>query len=118
MLVTELVIELPKKKKNEIKGVALQNENGMILTCGSAITAPSISMFVCPLPAQSLWDKFQVVVGSHELSEAGQFANARWNPIEVQFVRIYIQFLQFGQLTDRRLDRDTQANIKRWIGLD
>lgn len=57
------------------------------------MTAPSICVFVCVLPAESLWDKFQVVVSGHELSEAGQFANAWWNPVKVQFVRVYIQLL-------------------------
>lgn len=64
-------------------------------------------MFVCLLPAETLRDKFQVVVSGHELSEAGEFAYAWWNPVKVQFVRVYIQLLQFGQLTDCRLDGDT-----------
>lgn len=99
------------------KSLALQSENDTSLTGGSAITAPSIIMFVRLLPAQSLGDKFQVVVSCHELREAGQFANAWRNPIKVQLVRVYVQFFQFGQLTDRRLDKDTQANIKHWTGL-
>lgn len=62
-------------------------------------------------PAEALRDKFQVVVSGHELSEVGQFANAWWNPVKVQFVRVYIQLFQFGQLTDCRLvGGDTQAN--------
>lgn len=58
-------------------------------------------------PAESLWDKLQVVVGGHEFSETGQFANAWRDPVKVQFVRVDIQLLQFGQLTDSRLDCKT-----------
>lgn len=59
-------------------------------------------------PAESLRDEFQVVVSSHELSETGQFAYARWNAVKVQFVRVYIQLLQFGQFTDGRLVEDRE----------
>lgn len=55
-------------------------------------------------PAESLWDELQVVVRSHELCEAGEFANAGRNPVEVQLVRVDVQLLQFRQLTDCRLD--------------
>lgn len=55
-------------------------------------------------PAESLWDELQVVVSSHELCEAGEFANAGRNPVEVQLVRVDVQLLQFRQLTDCRLD--------------
>lgn len=47
---------------------------------------PLMIMSVGLLPAESLWDKFQVVVSSHELGKAREFANARWNPVKVQFV--------------------------------
>lgn len=56
------------------------------MSTGCPVTVPSISMSVSRLPAESLRDKFQVVVSGHELSEAGQFANARWNAVKVQFV--------------------------------
>lgn len=84
----------------------------MISAGGRPVAVPSISMFVCLLPAESLRDKFQVVVSGHELSEAGQFAHAWWDPVKVQFVRVYIQLLQFGQLTDGGLVRDTWASVK------
>lgn len=47
---------------------------------------PLMIMSIGLLPAESLWDKFQVVVSSHELGKAREFANARWNPVKVQFV--------------------------------
>lgn len=50
-----------------------------------------------------------MVVGSHELGEAGQLAHARRESVEVQFVRIDIQLLQFGQLTDGRLENKNQV---------
>lgn len=58
-------------------------------------------------PAETLWDEFQVVISSHELGEAGQFAHTWWNSVKIQFVGVYVQLLQFGQLADGRLDRDT-----------
>lgn len=58
-------------------------------------------------PAEPLRDELQVVVSGHELSEARQFANAWWNSIKVQLVRVHVQFLQLGQLTDSRLAGDT-----------
>lgn len=70
-------------------------------------------------PAESLWDKFQVVVSGHELGQAGKFADARWDPVKVQFVRVHVQLLQFGQLTDGRLDGDTYTDVrdqKEWKG--
>lgn len=73
---------------------------------------PLMIMSVGFLPAESLWDKFQVVVSSHELGKAWEFANARWNPVKVQFVWVHVQFLKFGQLTDCRLDTDTQAKVR------
>lgn len=56
------------------------------------------------LPAESLWDELQVIVSSHEFCEAGQFADAGRNPVKVQLVGVDVQLLQFGQLTDCRLE--------------
>lgn len=63
-------------------------------------------------PAESLRDEFQVVVSSHELGEAGQFAYARRNPVKVQLVRVYIELLQFRQFTDGRLVEDTVKQFR------
>lgn len=63
-------------------------------------------------PAESLWNKFQVVVSGHELGQAGEFADARWDPVKVQFVGVHVQLLQFGQLTDCRLDGDTYTDVR------
>lgn len=62
-------------------------------------------------PAESFWDKFQVVVGGHEFGEAGQFADAWWDPVKVQLVGVDVQLLQLGQLTDSRLDCETRADV-------
>lgn len=53
-----------------------------------------------PAPAEALGDQLQVVVGGHELLQAGQLANARGQPVEVQIVGVQVQLLQFGQLAD------------------
>lgn len=68
-------------------------------------------------PAEALWDELQVVVGSHELRQAAEFAHARRKPVEVQFVRIHVQLLQLGQLADRRLTGDTKASVSPPFGL-
>lgn len=70
----------------------------------------SVCVRVLSSPAESLRDEFKVVVRCHELGEAGQFAYAWWNPVKVQFVRVYVQLLQLGELTDCRLVGDKQAN--------
>lgn len=64
----------------------------------TAITAKSqhrvsTLTLVCLLPADSLRDKFQVVVSSHELSKARELADAWWNPVKVQLVCVNIKLL-------------------------
>ena len=57
-----------------------------------------------PAPAQALGDQLQVVAGGHELFQAGQLADARGQPVEVQLVGAQVQPLELGQLADGRLE--------------
>lgn len=57
-----------------------------------------------PTPAEALGEQLQVVIGSHELLQAGQLADARGQSIEVQVVRVQVQLLQLGQLANGRLE--------------
>lgn len=68
------------------------------LLCLSSPSSLCLAL-VC-LPAETLWDQLQVVVGRHELGQAGEFADARWQAVKVQFVGVHVQLLQLGQLTD------------------
>lgn len=70
------------------------------------LCAPSRGL---PPPAEALGDELQVVVGCHELLQAGELADARGDPVEVQLVGIQVELLQLGQLADGRLGEEEAA---------
>lgn len=55
------------------------------------------------LPAEPLWDQFQIVVCCTEDFQVMKFSYVCWDPFKVQFIGVQVQLLQGGQFVQRAL---------------